>query len=710
MSALTTLRKALSRMLFGRQATWWGSALPRTRRDYAADVGDGMSSSVIAAPVLWVARTLPEAPIAVERDGEIERDHPMARLLRRPNGYYSGHVLEMALAIDLVSNGNAYMLKVRNRMRGPVELWYVPWWMMAPKWPDDGSAYISHYEYSPFGVPMRVEVEDVVHLRFGIDPRNVRLGLSELHSLLREVFTDDEAAAFTATILGNAGVPGLAVFPATPDVTMSEQDKRDTKEYLKHAYSGDRRGEPLVMTAPMKVEQFGFNPQQLDLAKLREIPEERVCAVIGIPAAVVGFGSGLAQTKVGATMSEMREMAYESCIIPLQRLITADLDEQLLPDFESRPDACRTVFDLSGVRVLQEDQNRLAMRWDTMVRGGWAKVSEARAAMRLEVEPEHEIYLRPMGAEVVPAGLSPEEQMASRAPAPAEEPTEDEETPEEEKPPSGNGKAHALFAVPAKASRAEAARYRRHQAREARKLSSAFAGELVTALRALGEQAADLWREALRTTYPGLRADDMPELKELGDGEIEILVRAVMAKLSIRGFDYAPHYVRVGLSTVRGLNDAFGLGVNLSEPLEAMLVREGGRRLGLVDMAQQAQESLFEAIAEGRSLGHGPGELALDIRDTIPRGPWSTPSIRAEVIARTETMHAQRYASLEAYRSSDTVTAVQLFDAQLGEDRSDPECIARNGRIVSFDEAEQAMAEEHPNGTLSFAPVVGRGR
>lgn len=684
--------KALTRMVFGRVSQWWGHLLPRTRYDYSRDVGDGMSSSVVAAPVLWIARTYPEAPLEIERNGEIERDHPMAELMRSPNPYYSGHLMEMALIINVVTNGNGYLLKVRNKMRGPVQLWYVPWWMMEPRAPDDGSVFISHYDYSPLGIPMRAEVEDVVHLRFGLDPRNLRKGLSQLSCLLREVYTDDEAAAFTASLLRNLGIPGLVVSPDSEGVTVTEQDKLDTKEFFKHAFAGDARGEPLVMTSRTRVEQFGFSPQQLDLAKLREIPEERVCAVLGIPAAVVGFGSGLAQTKVGATMAEMREMAYESCIIPLQRLVAAELDRQLLPDFEANPTRCRTVYDLSEVRVLQEDQNRLALRLDAMVRGGWITVAEGRRGMRYEVKPEHEIYLRPFSALVVPAGRSPEQQAEDSGGTGAAAP-------------SGNSKGHKLMLAPVKSSAQDRRRFFLRQMREARKLTSAFSGELTAQFRILGEQAADLWRDAVRSHFPGARAADLPALKELTTDQIELLVRSVMEKLDLSGFDFGPHYIRVAQSTLGGLNSVFEIGVNLSEPLEARLISEGGRRLGLVDMSRQATESLMDAIADGRALGHGPGELALDIRDTIPRGPWSSSDVRAEVIARTETAHAQNYASLEAYRASDTVTMVQLMDAQLGP--TDEVCEERNGRVVTFEEAEEAMAEEHPNGTLSFTPVIG---
>jgi hypothetical protein len=139
----------------------------------------------------------------------------------------------------------------------------------------------------------RIAPEDVIHFRFGVDPDNIRLGLSPLASVLREVFTDDEGANFTSTLLRNMGVPGLLVAPSSDDAQPSDEDVKATKSYLSAMFTGDRRGEPLVMSAPTKIEQFGFSPEQLNLRELRRIPEERVSACLGVPAIVAGLGAGL---------------------------------------------------------------------------------------------------------------------------------------------------------------------------------------------------------------------------------------------------------------------------------------------------------------------------------------------------------------------------------------------------------------------------------
>jgi hypothetical protein len=60
-----------------------------------------------------------------------------------------------------------------------------------------------------------------------------------------------------------------------------------------------------------------------------------VSAALAIPAAVIGFGTGLQQTKVGATMREMVKLAWQGGIEPNQAIMADELDRSLLPEFQA---------------------------------------------------------------------------------------------------------------------------------------------------------------------------------------------------------------------------------------------------------------------------------------------------------------------------------------------------------------------------------------
>lgn len=416
MNPFTKLRAALSRDT-GQKALTFTPAdaslhdnLPRTTYSYRRDVGDGLNSNVVMAPVNWILRNFTEAELRMQRRTkgmwEPLEDHAVVELVDEPNPFYDGDLLWKATLVSYTLDGNGYWLKVRNAFGEIAQLWYVPHFLIRPQYPRDGTTFITHYEYSPVygGRTIDLPVEDVVHFRFGLDPRNVRLGLSPLKPLLREVFTDDEAANFSATILRNMGVPGGIIAPRDHNALPSPEDVKAMKDYMQSAFTGDNRGQWLVLGTPTLTEQFGFDPQQLMIGNLRDIAEERVCAALGIPAAVVGFGAGLQQTKVGATMKELRRLAWTSCLQPMQRSLAKQLTVSLVPEFMSQRRRFRLAFDVSQVPAFQEEETEQANRVRTMVEAGVLRVDKAQEMLGLEVDPSQAIYLRPSGVVAVAEG------------------------------------------------------------------------------------------------------------------------------------------------------------------------------------------------------------------------------------------------------------------------------------------------------------------
>jgi phage portal protein BeeE len=402
--------KALTEMQHsGQPVSFFHALMPATNIDFKKEVGNGLGSSVLAAPLNWLMRTFPEAPPLVEQLREKEWGevvaHDLTRLLRRPNPFYGGRILWMATILEFAF-GEAFWLKIRNASGKVVQIWWVPCDTMEPKWPKDGKTFISHYEYKPRGSGSSAEdidVRDVVHFRFGIDPDNTRRGLSPLGALWREIATDDQAANFTAAILRNLGIIGVVISPKEKSGGARKEDVEAVKKYLKEHFTGDKRGEPLALGSPTDVNLMQYNLQGFDVSPIRDVSEERVCAALGIPAAVVGFGTGLHQTKVGATMKEMRQLAWTGGVIPMQEIIADECDRSLVPEFE-KDDDYRLRFDSSKVRALWEDVNDKHDRIRKDVLAGIITVKQAQELLGYSIDGERDVYLQPVNLIQLPDG------------------------------------------------------------------------------------------------------------------------------------------------------------------------------------------------------------------------------------------------------------------------------------------------------------------
>jgi len=654
-----------------------------TSRTYSQKVGDGLDCDVIMIPVLWAARRMAESPIGVQKVGDnaIDMQHPLARLLKRPCPWYSGSAFRKAQTIEWLLDGNAYSYKIRGRHKEVLAEQFIPHWAIFPHAPDVG--FIDYYEYYPAGVTSRTGgmqkllPEDVVHLRNGVDPNNPVLGLSPLKILLRELYTDVEASEFTAMLLRNAGVMGVVISPKEGGTMMLPGEKpEDAKKRYQQQWAGTRRGEPFIGAGPLDVNYVGVDAAKLDLSRLRDIPEERVTGLLGIPAAVAGLGTGLQQTKVGATMSEMRAMAYEDCIIPMQHEWSGDWDLQLLPEFETNPENFCTAWDLSKVRVLQDDENKKSERLTRQFSAGGITRLQYNQELGYETKPDDDVYYISIATQIVPkaqAGASYVPPEPTTQPAPK-----------------------ALPAPALKATRAPAniSRLMHRLDAERKRQITKWTGILERKFKAYGDHAAATFERVAKEH--GLKASE-PEYVRAAEIALEDIDALDLA--------YGPEYLAIAKDTCNSINMVLNLGVNLSAPAEQRILSRGGIRKGLVDIEQQTKDAIFAAIEKGRANGEGAAGIVDLIREMVAAGPWGSAATRAMVIARTEAKYAQNISSLEAYKDSDTVTGVEVFDAQLGP--TDEECEIRNGRIVTFRVGELMVNNEHPQGTISLAPYVG---
>lgn len=402
-------------MVFGRSGAWQ-LLYNRTRIDFRREVGDPATNSIVGAVVKWICRNFPDAPVRIQREGAPGDEATilpsatgagfMLRLLEKPNPKWSGFVMWMATLVDYIVRGDAYWLKVRSAGDRVIELWWVPYDTMKPRWPmDDPTVFISHYEYVVDSRAYRIETRDVVHFRNGLNPANQgRTGISALESLYREIFTDNEAAQFSAALLRNMGVPGVTIAPTNTITQGLGVDPETVKERFMEKFGGDKRGEPFVSNLPIEIKTISFNPQQMDLKNLRRVPEERVSAVLGVPAGVAQLGAGLDRNTF-SNLGEAKGSAYTEGVIPLQRLFAADLEVQLLPEFvDTERTPLDVFFDWKLSAAMAEAAGDIWKRHESAASKGLVTRAAFKRATGQKAGPEDEVYILPNNFTVVPAG------------------------------------------------------------------------------------------------------------------------------------------------------------------------------------------------------------------------------------------------------------------------------------------------------------------
>ena len=364
------------------------------------EIGDGSANSAVIACLNVLSTAFSEPTLNVVKEdtfGNVEKlnNHPISVLYARPNPFMSAGLLNHYIVLAINTVGDAFLYKNRNKLGQVVQL--VPLMPSMVQVRGNENQLITHYEYYQQGAgePLILPVEDVVHIRQGIDPNDHRRGHAPLKGVLREILGDEAAGQWSAALLHNMAVPGVVLSPRNDSLGGPTREEAEAiSESYKTKFGGANRGAPMVLSGSMNVDIVSFSPDQMKLQELRRLPEERISAVLGVPAILAGLGAGLDSATYNNT-KELREFFTEQKLIPMWKTVSNELTHQLLiPDYKDASSKCE--FDYSQVRALQEDMDELYKRVNTGVQGGWITIGEARKVVGLEADEKHDLYLRPL--------------------------------------------------------------------------------------------------------------------------------------------------------------------------------------------------------------------------------------------------------------------------------------------------------------------------
>jgi phage portal protein BeeE len=205
--------------------------------------------------------------------------------------------------------------------------------------------------------------------------------------------------------------------------------------------------------------------------------------------------------------------------------------------------------------------------------------------------------------------------------------------------------------------------------------------------------------ERIRATMPKTKADRKANPTDWWDPDAE----DAELRTALQGF-----YVEVGRDGLQAVANNLGKFVGKREVRAVVedLLAYGGERIA--DINAKTLQSLTLTLAEGTRRGYSlnqliegvPDESFVGVKGTLlDNGTPVFSDLRAETIARTETMLSYNRSAVTGYRAFG-VEQLQAYDGD-----GDAECASRAGEIFSVDEA--LSIEDHPNGTLVWSPVIG---
>lgn len=292
--------------------------------------------------VKLISDTIGTLPVHIkqrENDSRITLyDHPIARLLDRPNPYMNGIDFRRVMMISCELRGNAYAyISKRDADYRPVRLDYVD--------PDTVSIFKGDDDlyYGIIGVEGLVPSRDVIHIK-GFAPNGI-IGKSPI-ALHREMLEQSQNSLQYSKNLYKNGLKTTGVF--SMDKSLSKEKYDRLVEQLGKAYTGIRNfGRPLVLEDGMKFDAVTITPEDAQFINTRMMSIDEIASIFRVPPHKVGdLSHGTYSNNEQGNLE-----FYIDCIRPKLEILETELTNKLFTEEEYG----RTYVDIDFKGLLRTD-------------------------------------------------------------------------------------------------------------------------------------------------------------------------------------------------------------------------------------------------------------------------------------------------------------------------------------------------------------------
>lgn len=368
-----------------------------TKRNYAQYSDDAYKRCVVAykcinmisrgaAKIPWVAKK------GADRHGkggtELPPEHPLNKLLCKPNPLQSEAWFRESVVAYLLLSGNTYIEGVGPFAEDspPLELWsHRPDRMKVVPGPRGPAGYtyevngqLKEWEFDPIDGK-----GPILHMKFW-NPLDDWYGMSPVEAAAYSVDGHNMAGEWNQGLLQNGCRPsGAMVYKPgeSSPPNLSEKQKADLKEQLNSASAGTRNaGRPLILDGGLEWMQMSMTPAEMDWIGGKNNSAREICMAFDVPPMMLGIPGD----NTYANYKEARQALYQDTIIPVNDSILDGLNGWLAPLFGDDVKIYQDIENLPALAEVRKD------RWTMVSTANWMTTNEKRAAVGMDELPGDE--------------------------------------------------------------------------------------------------------------------------------------------------------------------------------------------------------------------------------------------------------------------------------------------------------------------------------
>lgn len=328
-------------------------------RDAQTLAREGFAKNPIAyRSIRMIAEAVASAPLVVFDQGvRAGPDHPLRRLLDRPNPEQSGADLIEGLIGALQTTGDGYLEAVGDP--APTELYTLRPDRMAvvpgPRgWPQ---AYQYTVDGRPTRIPRRADgFMPVLHLKL-YNPLDDHYGFSPLQAAGAAVDIHNASGAWNKALLDNAARPSGALVYTNAKTAdrLSEAQFDRLKAELGEAHTGAAAaGRPLLLEGGLDWKPMSLSPSEMDFIAGKHVAAREIALAFGVPPQLLGIPGDATYN----TYREAQTAFWRNTVVPLADRTARALTAWLCPLYGD----ARVAVDLDTIPALSAEREALWAR------------------------------------------------------------------------------------------------------------------------------------------------------------------------------------------------------------------------------------------------------------------------------------------------------------------------------------------------------------
>ncbi|MEP3114916.1 phage portal protein [Nisaea sp.] len=358
-----------------------------------------MCVSAVYACVRVIAEDVGKLPINLWRrreDGgrDPATDHPLYRILKRPNRHMTMQSFNMAQASAYGFRGNAISVILRDRYGRLTGLWPVHPGSVTLYEATDGSLFYSIARSGTLDTvmlgdkPMMVPAYDVMHVK-GLTFDGM-VGLSPLAQMRSAIGNAIAGEKLSGYMMANGASPsGSLVHPKT---LSDEAARRLEKSWAQRQAGPENAGKTPVLEEGMEWKPIGMSSVDAQFLEQRKFSIEEIARAFRVPLHMIG----MMERATNSNASQGTRSYYDQSLMPILEAIEAEYTRAF-----DLPDEIYVEFDVR--RLLRADFKTRQEGTRMQIMGGSMTPNEWRLEEGRNPTPGGNVYARPLNTAFVDA-------------------------------------------------------------------------------------------------------------------------------------------------------------------------------------------------------------------------------------------------------------------------------------------------------------------